>query len=113
VLYFVGAGVVSEVLVTSTTGDRTEYWHVGRGGFERLGSMAWSLAESSIDDTLPRILVDRELAYRARRWLRGIDWSLPTAVSQLSDPKLRAELAAALTIVKADRALIAAVKAGL
>jgi hypothetical protein len=57
------------------------------------------------------MLVDREISRRARDWLRGTDWSSPDAVHQLRDPGLRAELVAALTILKAERQLIAAIKA--
>jgi hypothetical protein len=110
-LYFIGAGVVSEALVSTRNADRSEYWRVGPSGFERMGGITWALATVKADNTLPRMLVDRELASRARMWLRGIDWSMKEAETQLTDPKLRAEIIAALTILKADRQLIAAIKA--
>jgi hypothetical protein len=108
----VGGGIRSEVLFIVGNGGRVEYWHVGRG-LERLGSMAWSVNAPAPDGALPRMLVDREITNCARAWLTSTDWSSPDAVHQLRDPGLRAALVAALTILKADRSLIDAVKAGL
>jgi hypothetical protein len=111
VRYEVGSGIASGAVLVRKIQDRQEFWHIG-AGLERLGSMTSDLAAPDVQGALPRMLVDRELVRQATDRVRRVDWSSPDAVRELREPSSRAELAAALAILKADPALIAAVKLG-
>ena len=109
--YAVHFRVASNVVVVSHDSNADEYWRIGRAGFEHLGSLPWGFAPPLPDKAPPRILVDLELVNRARDHLRSVDWTSPEAPDKLREAYVRDNLVPALTILKADRSLIAAVKA--